>query len=234
MRRYLIVDDNVAFAENLAEILRDTGAEVHVVNSGEKALEAARSARFDALVTDMRMPVMSGARVVHEIRTVDPGLPAVVVTAYTGDDDLAAARHEGLLAVFPKPVPIDQLLDVLASARRDALVAIVEDDVAFADNLTEALRDRGFSAVSARSVAETGRLGGVKPFAALVDLRVTGGPDGEALRTLLRVIPGLPVVAMTAFSEALEAFGAVRAFEKPFPTGDLLRTVEQIHEERRG
>ncbi|HWE25656.1 MAG TPA: response regulator [Myxococcales bacterium] len=229
MRRYLIVDDNLAFAENLAEILRDQGAEVTVVVEGPKALEAARSTRFDAVVTDMRMPVMSGARLVHEIRARDPGVPAVVVTAYTGEQDLVAAREEGLLAILPKPVPLPRLLELLRCARRDGLVALVEDDAALADNLTEALRDRGFSAVTARSVAETGRLGAVKPFAALVDIRVKGGPDGEALRTLLRENPGLPVLGMTAFPEALALAHSVRVFEKPFATGEVLRAIEELH-----
>src|SRR5205823_596677 len=85
VRRYLLVDDNLAFAENLAEILRDGGAEVSVAGNGARALELARAGRFDALVTDMRMPVMSGATLVHEIRRVDPALPAIVVTAYTGE-----------------------------------------------------------------------------------------------------------------------------------------------------
>ena len=230
MRRYLIVDDNQAFAENVAEILGDAGAEVTVVAGGAQALEAARATRFDALVTDMRMPVMTGARLVHEIRAVDPGLPAIVVTAYTGEDDLIAAREEGLLAVLPKPAPIARLLELLENARRDALVALVEDDAALADNLAEALRDRGFSAVTARSVSEAGRLGGVKPFAALVDIRVKGGPDGEALRSVLVQNPGLPVLAMTAFAECKHTVGAVRLFEKPFETGRLLDAIEEVHE----
>jgi two-component system, response regulator PdtaR len=233
MRRYLIVDDNRAFADNLAEIVRDDGAEVTVVAGGAQALEAARSVRFDALVTDMRMPVMSGARLVHEIRASDRGLPAIVVSAYTGEDDLLAAREEGLLAVLPKPVPVPRLLELLRRARRDGLVALVEDDPALADNLAEALRDRGFSAVTARSVAEAGRLGGARPFAALVDLRVKGGPDGEALRTLLRANPGLPVLAMTAFQEARSVMPALRLFEKPFSTGEVLQAIEELHEASR-
>jgi len=230
MRRYLIVDDNQAFAENVAEILGDAGAEVTVVAGGAQAIEAARATRFDALVTDMRMPVMTGARLVHEIRAVDPGLPAIVVTAYTGEDDLLAARDEGLLAVLPKPAPIPRLLELLENARRDALVALVEDDPALADNLAEALRDRGFSAVTAHSVSEAGRLGGVKPFAALVDIRVKGGADGEALRSVLSRNPGLPVLAMTAFPECKHAIGSVRVFEKPFETGRLLDAIEEVHE----
>jgi CheY-like chemotaxis protein len=84
MRNYLLLDDNQAFAENLAEILRDGGDEATVVTDGRRALELARSRRFDVLLTDMKMPGMSGAAAVHHIRQVDPGLAAVVITAYPG------------------------------------------------------------------------------------------------------------------------------------------------------
>jgi CheY-like chemotaxis protein len=228
VRSYLVVDDNLAFAENLAEILRDGGAEVMVAESGARALELAGRSRFDALVTDMRMPVMSGARLVHEIRRVDPGLPAIVITAYTGEDDLLAAREEGLLAVLPKPAPIGRLIELLGVARRDGLVALIEDDSALADNVAEALRERGFSAVTARSVAETERLGGVRPFAALADLRVPGGPDGAALQRLLEKFPRLPVLVISAHPDAIASVSWPNLFPKPFDTGEVLAAVEKL------
>lgn len=228
MRQYLLVDDNVAFAENLAEIIRDTGAEVSIAVGFAQALDLVKTTRFDALVTDMKMPVMSGARLVNEVRRVDSQLPAIVVTAYTGDEDLEAARHEGLLAILPKPVPIDRLLHLLTHARRDGLVAIVEDDAALSDNLCEALRDRGFSAVTTASVLETDRLGPIHPFAALVDLRVPGGPSGEAMRRLEAKFPGLPTFIITGFPDGAPV-RAHETFIKPFDTQSLLASVERLH-----
>jgi two-component system, response regulator PdtaR len=228
MKKCLIVDDNQAFGENLAEILADAGYEPKVVTGGEAALAQAKQIRYDVLISDMRMPVMSGAELVHRIRAQDPGLPAIVVTAYTNDDDLAAARKEGLLAVFPKPVPLARLVDLVGRARRDGLVAVVEDDPAFSDNLSEALRSRGFAAVTASSVTETERLGDVHPFAALVDLRVPGGPDGEAARRLARKFPGLPVLVITAHLDVAPPAGHVGLFRKPVPTADLLGAVEKL------
>lgn len=229
MRRYLVVDDNLAFAENLAEILRDAGSEVAVAESGLRALELARVTRFDAVVTDMRMPGMTGARLLHEIRRVDPSLPAIVVTAYTGESDLVAARQEGLLAVLPKPAPIEVLAGLLGAARRDGLVAVIDDDCALADNLTDALRERGFSTVTALSLAETDRLGGVHPFMALVDLRMPGGPDGAALRTLLGLFPDLPVVVMSGHRDAIARCDPpARFFFKPFETRKVLDLVEKL------
>lgn len=229
MRKYLIVDDNEAFAENMAEIIRDTGDDVSVATSGEEALALARQTRYDALLTDMRMPVMGGAELVHRVRRIDPGLPAVVITAYTNDDDLEAARREGLLAVLSKPVTVPRMLDTLRTARRDGLVALVEDDPGLADNLGEVLRSRGFSAVMARSVTETERLGAVQPFAALVDLRVPGGPDGAAMYKLGEKYPGLPMLVITAHdvSPPLEAEAT---FRKPFQTPRLLEAIERLYQ----
>jgi two-component system, response regulator PdtaR len=227
MRRYLIVDDNRDFAENLAEIVRDLGDEVAIAESGAEALALAGTARFDALLTDMRMPLMGGAELVHEIRRLDPGLAAMVITAHVGYDALEAARREGLLAVLPKPVEVARLLELLGSARRDGLVVIVEDDQRLSDNLCEVLRGRGFAAVTAASVLETERLGPVRPFGALVDLRVPGGPDGEAMRQLGLKFPGLPMIVMTGVHELAPPPPAA-FFKKPFDTGALLAAVERL------
>ncbi len=231
MRHYLVVDDNLAFAENLAEILRDGGDEVSLASTGVQALQLARDARFDAVLTDMRMPSMGGAQLVHELRSMDPGVPAVVATAYTGDDDLETARREGLLAVLAKPIPVRRLLQLLGAARRDGLVVVVEDDQALSDNLSEALRLRGLTAVTASSVLETQRLGPVRPFAAIVDLRVPGGPDGEAMRQLNARFPNLPMVVITGHDLPPPVL-PVALLRKPFSSEALLSEIERLYRAR--
>ncbi len=118
MPRFLLVDDNVAFAENTAEILRDRGAEVTVAASSDEALSSIRVGRYDAVVTDMRMPSLDGAELLRELRRVDPGLPAVVLTAYSSDAALDRARTEGVWAVMQKPVDVGRLIAVLAEVER--------------------------------------------------------------------------------------------------------------------
>jgi CheY-like chemotaxis protein len=232
MRHYLIVDDNRDFAENLAEIVRDAGDEVEIAENGKEALELARSHRFDALLTDMRMPLMGGAELVHEIRRIDPGTAAMVITAYVGDCALETARQEGLLAVLQKPVSTLRILELLSSARRDGLVVVVEDDSRLSDNLCEALRSKGFAAVTAASVLETERLGPVQPFCALVDLRLPGGPDGEAMKKLARKYPGLPMIVVTAYHGVPPPVPHHGYFTKPFDTPTLLSAVERLHDAR--
>jgi CheY-like chemotaxis protein len=228
VRRYLIVDDNRPFAENLGEIVRDLGGDVAIAESGAEALELVERQRFDCILSDMRMPLMGGAEVVHRVRRIDPGIAAIVVTAHVGDDDLAAARREGLLAVLPKPVPVDRLMELLSASRRDALAVIVEDDASLSDNLCEALRGRGIGAVAAGSVLETERLGPVRPFVGLVDLHVPGGPHGEAMRRLAHKYPGLPLLVVTGFHDPPPVpYEAL--FSKPFDTRELIAAVERLH-----
>lgn len=233
MPRVLVTDDNQAFADNLAEILGDAGHDVYVASSGEQALQAVRQERFDVMISDMRMPDIGGAELVHRARRIDPGLPAIVITAYTHDNELALARQEGLLSILPKPVPVPTLLQLLARARRNGLVALVEDDSKLCDNLTEILRERGFAAVTANTVLAASRLGSVMPFVALVDLRVPGGPDGEALRTLEARFPGIQILVMTAYHDATQALPPTDVFVKPFDTALLLHKIELIYQHSR-
>lgn len=232
MGKYLLVDDNEAFAENVAEILRDSGHEVAVSSSGEEALKKVKATRFDALITDMRMPEMGGAMLVHELRRVDPGLPVIVVTAYSGDEDLKIARAEGLLAILAKPPKLDRLENLLRAARRDGLVALIEDDEALSDNLCEVFRTHGFTAVQAASVLEAEKLATVRPFAAVTDLRVPGGPDGEALRRLVMRYPGIPVVVISGHPDVEAPRENAGYFRKPFNPKALVQRLEELYRQR--
>ena len=232
MRRYLLADDNRALADNLAEILRDDGAEVAIANDGADALRLLSSTTFDALITDMRMPVLSGAGLIKALRGVDPGLPVMVMTAYAGESDLEDALHSGVLAVLPKPVPIAHLLSLVQGARRNGLVAIVEDDVSLCNNLAEALRDRGFTAVAASSALQAARLADVRPFVAVVDLKLPGTRPGALLEYLAGHFPLLPLLVMSGYPDLAPGVAGITVrehFTKPFSTEVLLATIERIH-----
>ncbi len=231
-RHYLVVDDNEAFAENLAEILRDAGATVDVAHHGVKAIELVRSHHFDALVTDMRMPGMNGAELLCELRKIDPGLPAVLLSAFSEEGLLRIARRDGLLAVLSKPQQLPRLLQVLESARRDGAVLLVEDDGALADNLTEALAQRGLTAVTAASVKELGGIS-ARPFAVLVDLKLPDAGFGEALDRVHERWPGIPTIVMTAFG-ATQVVSNQECFHKPFDTARLLSRIEALYLEHQG
>lgn len=233
MGQFLVVDDNLPFAENLAEILQDAGHDARVVGSGREAVAAVHAQRFDALLTDMRMPGMDGACVVHEVRQVDPGLPALVIAAFLDAVEVKEVRHEGVLAVLPKPVPLSTLAELLSRARRDGLVMLVEADAALAHTLREALRERGFSTATVESLAELERLELGSSFALLVDLQRMGGTGTEGLRALQARYPALPVLLMTDRpAEARPDPGTVALLQKRPDAAGVVQALERIHEQR--
>jgi len=142
-RRYLVVDDNRPLAENLAEILETSGAEVDVEVDPLAALRRLRARRYSALVTDMRMPGLGGAELLAAARTTDPALPALVITAFVGDAELARVERMGVLATLPKPVPVETLLKRLEHARRGAVVWVVHGASDGLSRLMELVRDHG-------------------------------------------------------------------------------------------
>ncbi len=228
-RHYLVIDDNREFAENVAEILREAGARVTLACEPRAAVELVRGTRFDALVTDMRMPGLTGAELVHEVRAIDPGVPIVLVSAYAQDTQLRAARHEGLLAVLSKPNEIPRLLELLEVARRDGAVVLVEDDTALSENLGDLLASRGLTVCSAGSVPDVEELA-VHPFVALVDLRVPGGTPGAALARVRERFPGTPRLVISAWPD--DCARDEEIFRKPFDSGQLLTRIEALYEGR--
>jgi CheY-like chemotaxis protein len=216
MRRYLFVDDNVAFAENLAEIAADGGDACELAESAAEAVARLTRTRFDAVVTDMRMPGAGGTALLQAIRRVDPGLPVVILTAHAGDADMAAARREWPLDVLSKPAPIERLLALLRAARRHAVVAVLEDELAPPAGVVEALRQRGFATVTAGAILGVDRPGAVEPFAALALLHPGDDAHGEAVRRLEATFPGV----------------ALLRFSSPPDVATLLEAIERIHAER--
>ena len=111
----LVVDDNQDLAENIAEILGMRGFAAAIATSAEEALPRALADNPDLLVTDFRLPGMSGAELVRTLRERLRTLRAVVMSAYTDDSTVAAARSAGA-EFIPKPVDLGALSRFLSAA----------------------------------------------------------------------------------------------------------------------
>ncbi len=114
MKSVLIVDDNQDLAENIAEILAMRGYTTQIATSAEEALPKALPDGPGILVTDYRLPGMTGADLVREIKQTRASLRAVVMSAYTDDRTISAARSAGA-DFLPKPVDFASLSLLLAA-----------------------------------------------------------------------------------------------------------------------
>ena len=206
-RRYLVVDDNQPLAENLAEILEASGAQVDVELDPHAALGRLRARRYSALVTDMRMPGLNGAELLAAARLMDPDLPALVVTAFIGDTDLARVERMGVLATLPKPVPVQMLLLRLGQARRGAVVWVVSGTSDRLTRIMEFVRSHGCTPLP----LTPGDLPPEGPTPLLAVLADTADAEAEAWAkahpgvVLLRLPSSLEALA-TALDAQLERF----------------------------
>lgn len=96
--------------------LEATGYEVDEASTGEEALEMFSPERHDAVVTDIRMPGMSGMKVVEVLRQRAPNVPVLVITAFASIDTAVAAMKLGACDFVVKPFSKDQLLLALEKA----------------------------------------------------------------------------------------------------------------------
>jgi len=113
-RSVLIVDDNQDLAENIAEILSMRGFTTQIATSAEEALPKALPDGPGILVTDYRLPGMSGAELVRAVRHMRHAVRAVVISAYTDELTISAARSAGA-DFLPKPVDFASLSQLLAA-----------------------------------------------------------------------------------------------------------------------
>ncbi len=116
--RVLVVDDRPEMAEMLADDLCDRGFEGVAMTSSRAALSRLRVERFDALVTDVRMPDVDGLALLRASRHLDPSRPVILMTAYGTLDTAIEASGEGAYHYLVKPFRLEELMSVLRRALR--------------------------------------------------------------------------------------------------------------------
>ena len=108
--RLLIVDDDPGQRSLLESFLRSQGFEVVVAASGEQALELLPTRKFALMISDVRMPGLSGLETLQQARKRFPTLPVLLVTAYTDIREAVAAMRDGAVNYLAKPIDLDELL----------------------------------------------------------------------------------------------------------------------------
>ena len=115
-KHLLIVDDETALREAIAERLTDHGFLVEQAGSGEQALERLAAFAFDILLTDLRLPGVDGRQVLDAALERYPDIIAIVITGFGTVKDAVDAIKQGAADFITKPFQFDALLHVLGSA----------------------------------------------------------------------------------------------------------------------
>ena len=114
--RILIVDDDPGQRSLLDSFLRGQGFETVLADSGERALELLPAGKFSMLISDVRMPGLSGLETLRRARPQFPSLPVLLVTAYADIREAVGAMRDGALNYLAKPIDLDELLATVRQA----------------------------------------------------------------------------------------------------------------------
>ncbi len=112
--RILVVDDEANARTALAELLREEGYVVETAADGFKALPKLEELSPDALITDLKMPGLTGLELMAKARERDPECAVILMTAFAGVESAVHAMKQGAADYLTKPVNVDELLLVLA------------------------------------------------------------------------------------------------------------------------
>lgn len=226
MARCLIVDPDAPEARRLAAALSEAGDTVDVSQDAVRALELIHAGRFDVVITALALPGMSAGQLLCAIRRLDPGVAIVTVSGPLAPAEREVVGAFGVLAAVEKPAELSAVVAWVRAARRDGLVALVEDDGPAAVRVIEALQASGFATVHVRSPEQVAHLRPKELLAAIVDLA-----QPEAMIQFAQRHPALPQIVTGAAPPALPITPWLH-LTRPAKLGLLLTALNQLHRRR--
>lgn len=108
--RILILDDDADFNSLLTDIFSQAGYDITPEQDPQKALSLIREFQFDLVVTDQRMPGISGKDFLRELKKVQPKTPIIMVSGFLDNETIRELIRDGVGGVFLKPLNVFSLL----------------------------------------------------------------------------------------------------------------------------
>jgi nitrogen regulation protein NR(I) len=118
MAKLLVIDDEPNLLYSLEKSFRSEGLEVCTANTGKRGMELVAEAHPDAVILDVRLGDACGLDVFTRIRSLDPRLPVIIITAYATTEIAIEATKRGAFEYLLKPVDIHRLRDAVREAIR--------------------------------------------------------------------------------------------------------------------
>ncbi|RPI59360.1 MAG: response regulator, partial [Lysobacterales bacterium] len=113
-----VVDDDESVRWVLEQALKQAHMFPRAFETGEEFFGALKIGRPDVLITDIRMPDMSGLELMERLTREDPDIPVIVITAHSDLDSAVSAYQGGAFEYLPKPFDIDEAIELVSRAAR--------------------------------------------------------------------------------------------------------------------
>src|SRR6266700_1057016 len=114
--KILLIEDDAGIRDTLRRALAEEGHEVAVEKRGDEGLARAGKDRFNLVITDLKMPGLSGLELVRQLHTAQPRLPIILITAYGTTETAIEATKFGAYDYVLKPFHVPGLLDLVRRA----------------------------------------------------------------------------------------------------------------------
>ena len=222
--RLLLVDDEPGIRATVAANLELAGFEVVEAEDGPRALAALERGRFDLVLSDIRMPGMSGVELFQQIKKKQLDLPVILMTAFALENQINEAISSGVFTVLSKPFEVDDAVPLLRRASANPVVLVLdkpERDQAVTKALSSAgVNADGVSDVTAATKAvESGE----------VDICIVDDTPSSAIK-LRAVSPSIILVVLsdTVSPEVMAKVASAAPFaflRKPVASDELLATI---------
>ena len=112
----LVVDDEDSMCQYLSILLGKEGYKVLTVNSGAQALKAMEKTAIDVVMTDIQMPKMTGIQLLKGVKSIDPTIPVIIMTAYASEQSAIDAVNIGAFSYLQKHCKNDEIKMVVRNA----------------------------------------------------------------------------------------------------------------------
>jgi len=116
MQTILVVDDELSMREFLKILLEKEGYRILTAANGAEALDIAEQNTIDLVVSDIRMPGISGLELLAALKEKNADLPVIMITAFASPDDAVTAMKNGAFDYITKPFNVDEIKSVIESA----------------------------------------------------------------------------------------------------------------------
>jgi putative two-component system response regulator len=136
----LVVDDDPYVLESISTLLRAFGFTVSTCDGANSAMQAIQKSPVDVVLTDIKMPGMTGVELLGMIHKFDPQIPVVLMTAYAELDVAVDAIKKGAFDFITKPYNADYLVHTIEKAVKYADLTQMERD--YKKNLEDTVRKR--------------------------------------------------------------------------------------------
>jgi len=120
--KLLLVDDEIAFANNIAKLISKRGYDIITVYNGESAVQAVDETDFDVIVLDLKMPGLDGLAVLKQIKRKKPGVEVIILTDHNSSESGIDGIQLGAFDFIMKPVRFDDLQEKIRQAYQRKMV----------------------------------------------------------------------------------------------------------------